>query len=73
MKRASTAVAAANKRGRAAGVTAVAKAKARGLEVINHGAGTMPVVWAGIGLGAFNLALAVICYKLLKSGWKIKA
>ena len=37
------------------------------------GAGTMPVVWAGIGLGAFNLALAVICYKLLKSGWKIKA
>ena len=37
------------------------------------GPGTMPVVWAGIGLGAFNLALAVICYKLLKSGWKIKA
>ncbi|MCH2486372.1 MAG: ABC transporter permease [Erythrobacter sp.] len=37
------------------------------------GAGTMPVVWAGIGLGAFNLALAFICYKLLKSGWKIKA
>ena len=37
------------------------------------GAGTMPVIWAGIGLGAFNLALAVICYKLLKSGWKIKA
>ena len=37
------------------------------------GQGVMPVVWAGIGLGAFNLALAFICYKLLKSGWKIKA
>jgi hypothetical protein len=47
MKRAAPAstddVAAANKRGRAAGVAAVASAKARGLTIINRGAGTMPV------------------------------
>ena len=45
MKRAASdaVVAAANKRGRAAGVAAVASAKGRGLALINHGAGTMPV------------------------------
>ena len=36
-------IAAANKRGRAAGERAVSDAKARGLTIINHGAGTMPV------------------------------
>ena len=39
----SDAVAAANKRGRLAGEAAVAAAVQRGLTVINHGAGTMPV------------------------------
>jgi len=39
----STDVAAANKRGRAAGKSAVAAAKQRGVEIINRGAGTMPV------------------------------
>ena len=37
------------------------------------GEGTMPIVWAGLGLLAFNAALAVLCYKLLKSGWKIRS
>ena len=36
-------IAAANKRGRMAGKAAVAAAKSRGVEIINHGAGTMPV------------------------------
>ena len=40
---ASADVDAANERGRAAGVSAVAAAKQRGATVINHGAGTMPV------------------------------
>ena len=44
MKRAATASRdAANKRGRTAGKKAVAAAEARGLSIINHGAGTMPV------------------------------
>ena len=38
-----SATASGNKRGRAAGVVAVAAAKSRGLSIINHGAGTMPV------------------------------
>ena len=43
VERTSVAVEAANKRGRAAGIAAVAAAKCRGVEIINHGAGTMPV------------------------------
>lgn len=37
------------------------------------GPGASAVLLAGIGLGIFNLALGWICYRLLKSGWKIKA
>ncbi|MXO85865.1 ABC transporter permease [Altererythrobacter aurantiacus] len=37
------------------------------------GSGTSAVVQAAIGLGVFNLALAVIVYLVLKSGWKIKS
>ena len=37
------AIAAANKRGRAAGKVAVAAAKQRGTTLLNHGAGTVPV------------------------------
>ena len=37
------------------------------------GSGTGAVVQAAIGLGVFNLALAVIVYLVLKSGWKIKS
>lgn len=36
------------------------------------GAGVQPVVWAGIGLLVLNLALGAVCYRLLRSGWKIK-
>ena len=36
-------VEAANKRGRAAGIAAVRAATQRGLTIVNHGAGTMPV------------------------------
>ena len=43
MKRARSDVAAANKRGRAAGAAAVLAAEERGASIINHGAGTMPV------------------------------
>ena len=31
------------------------------------------VVWAGIGLLAFNLLLAFAAYRLLRSGWKIRS
>ena len=37
---------------------------------IGEGAGA--VVQAAIGLGVFNLLFAVIVYRVLKSGWKIK-
>lgn len=36
------------------------------------GEGAAPVVQAAIGLGAFNLALAFLTYRVLKSGWKLK-
>ena len=36
------------------------------------GQGIGAVVQAAIGLGVFNLALAFLTYKLLKSGWKLK-
>ena len=31
------------------------------------------VIGAAIGVGMLNLVLAVACYRLLKSGWKIKS
>ena len=37
------------------------------------GAGSSAVVQAAIGLGVFNLALAYVTYRVLKSGWKIKS
>ena len=37
---------------------------------IGDGAGA--VVQAAIGLGVFNLILAVVTYRILKSGWKLK-
>ncbi|NVD43470.1 ABC transporter permease [Qipengyuania atrilutea] len=37
------------------------------------GEGSRAVVQAAIGLGVFNLILAVIVYLVLKSGWKIKS
>ncbi|MBU1755805.1 MAG: ABC transporter permease [Alphaproteobacteria bacterium] len=37
------------------------------------GEGVQAIVWAGAGLAAFNLLLALLCYRLLKSGWKIKS
>ncbi|MEP2735827.1 MAG: ABC transporter permease [Erythrobacter sp.] len=36
------------------------------------GAGVSAVVQAAIGLGVFNLVLALVTYKVLKSGWKLK-
>ena len=42
-KRSAAEVEAANKRGRAAGVAAVQAAQHRGLTIVNHGAGTVPV------------------------------
>ncbi|WP_234026896.1 ABC transporter permease [Erythrobacter sp. HKB08] len=36
------------------------------------GPGAEPVVWAGAGLLVFNALLALIVYKVLKSGWKLK-
>ncbi len=36
------------------------------------GAGFQPIVMAALGLGAVNLVLAVVVYRLLKSGWKLK-
>ncbi|NNC60477.1 MAG: ABC transporter permease [Erythrobacter sp.] len=36
------------------------------------GAGSEPVFQAAIGLGIFNLIFAVLVYRVLKSGWKIK-
>jgi len=38
---------------------------------IGEGAGA--VVYAAIGLGVFNLALALLVYAVLKSGWKLKS
>jgi ABC-2 type transport system permease protein len=37
------------------------------------GQGTQPIVWAALGLAVLNLLLAALCYRLLKSGWKIKS
>ena len=34
--------------------------------------GSGQIVYAGLGLGLFNLLFAVIVYRVLKSGWKIK-
>jgi ABC-2 type transport system permease protein len=31
------------------------------------------VIGAAIGVGALNLVFAVVCYRVLKSGWKIKS
>ncbi|GAA4035673.1 ABC transporter permease [Erythrobacter jejuensis] len=36
------------------------------------GVGAAPVVTAAIGLGVFNLLFAILVYRVLKSGWKIK-
>lgn len=36
------------------------------------GEGSAPIVQAAIGLGVFNLLLAVLVYQVLKSGWKLK-
>ena len=36
------------------------------------GEGTTPIIKAAIGLGVLNLMIAVIVYRLLKSGWKLK-
>ncbi len=36
------------------------------------GAGAAPVVQAAIGVAVLNLVLALITYKVLKSGWKLK-
>ncbi len=36
------------------------------------GEGSIPIVQAAIGLGVFNLLLAVLVYQVLKSGWKLK-
>ena len=38
---------------------------------IGEGAGAL--VYAAIGLGVFNLALALLVYAVLKSGWKLKS
>jgi ABC-2 type transport system permease protein len=37
------------------------------------GEGLQAIVWAGAGLAACNLLLALLCYRVLKSGWKIKS
>lgn len=37
------------------------------------GEGVQAIVWAGAGLAACNLLLALLCYRVLKSGWKIKS
>ncbi len=37
------------------------------------GEGVQAVVLAGLGLAVLNLLLTVLCYRLLKSGWKIKS
>ncbi len=34
--------------------------------------GSSQIVYAGLGLGLFNLLFAVVVYRVLKSGWKIK-
>ena len=34
--------------------------------------GSSQIVYAALGLGMFNLAFAVVVYRVLKSGWKIK-
>ena len=36
------------------------------------GEGAAPVAQAAIGLGLFNLVFALVVYRILKSGWKIK-
>lgn len=36
------------------------------------GAGAQPVVQAAIGLGIVNLIFAIVVYRVLKSGWKLK-
>lgn len=37
------------------------------------GGGEMGIVWAAIGLALGNAALAVVTYRVLKSGWKLKS
>lgn len=37
------------------------------------GEGDMAIVWAALGLGAFNLALGLVSYWLLRTGWKLKS
>lgn len=34
--------------------------------------GSSQIVYAALGLGAFNLVFALVVYRVLKSGWKIK-
>lgn len=36
------------------------------------GAGSGAVVQAALGLGALNLLMALVVYRVLKSGWKLK-
>ena len=37
------------------------------------GSGAQAVIWAGIGLFVLNAVLAFVTYRLLQSGWKLKA
>ncbi|MDD3799648.1 MAG: ABC transporter permease [Novosphingobium sp.] len=37
------------------------------------GEGALAVVWAALGLGLFNLALGLVSYWLLRTGWKLKS
>ncbi|TCD04291.1 multidrug ABC transporter permease [Erythrobacteraceae bacterium CFH 75059] len=37
------------------------------------GSGTGAVFWAAAALAAFNLVLALICYAVLRSGWRLKS
>ncbi|OCC23271.1 multidrug ABC transporter permease [Croceicoccus estronivorus] len=37
------------------------------------GEGASAVIWAAFGLGLFNLALGVLSYWLLRTGWKLKS
>lgn len=37
------------------------------------GQGAEAVIWAAIGLGLLNIALGILCYKVLKNGWKLKS
>ena len=37
------------------------------------GEGTGALIAAAIGLGIFNLVLAIVTYAVLRSGWKLKS